>query len=183
MDGLNHFFPPRFLGIRVKTCRSGISLPGTGYLCRFGNDQSRRSPLCIIFGIHFRRNIIRLSRPAAGQRRHDNTIGQFDIAHPQRGQQLQFHHNLLSFHPVKQIRKRSPSHSFPVWTCHFSTSPYSYIKPGESFQANTNIPSPSFFRSYHRPIMQPSHPLVQETVIQNTMIAFSSLTGKTDNIL
>ena len=54
---------------------------------RFRDDQSGRSPLGIVFGLQRGRHVIDRPSAHAGERRHDDAIGQIQIAHADWGKE------------------------------------------------------------------------------------------------
>ena len=73
MHGRGHLLPPRDMRRAVDARRREVALAVIGRLRAFADDQANAGPLGIIFGGQFSRRAIQL-RPAAGHRRHDQTV-------------------------------------------------------------------------------------------------------------
>ena len=75
MDGIGHLLPPRHLSFAVDAGRIGVALALTRDLGRLADDQAGGRALPVIFGVEFIRGVV-LVGAAAGQRRHDDAVGQ-----------------------------------------------------------------------------------------------------------
>jgi hypothetical protein len=87
MDGIGHLLPGRGMGRGVDArLRPEGRVPGHGH-GRLGNQQAGARPLGIVFG-HQGVGEVFLTRPAAGERRHEDPVGGGDGANAQWSEEI-----------------------------------------------------------------------------------------------
>ena len=85
--GVGNVAPAGYLFGAVNAGGVGVALAGRGDLRAFADDQSGIGALAVVLAHQLGGNVVRVVRPFAGQRGHDDTVGKRNGPGSQRGQQ------------------------------------------------------------------------------------------------